>query len=253
MKKLIALILAALLVAALFAGCSVSSPIGGTTEGKTSEEPTSTEKTSAEPTAAAQPDTEPIFEEYAPLNPGTPTAESLFGTWVWEYEGIGEIMRFSFATDGAGSMEAFGESQEFSYEVSGNMLDITIDGETESCPFFIIGDTLTLTIEGEQIELVRYIGSTTSAGRPSGSDGGSLIGTWVWEYEGLGELMTFVFNADGTGYIDSLGEVTDFTYTVSGDTIYMTHEGDTESVPFSLVGDTLILDIDGEEVELIRK
>lgn len=85
--------------------------------------------------------------------------------------------------------------------------------------------------------------------------GGSnkLVGTWAWEYEGLGEVMSFTFNADGTGSLDAFGEGEPFTYTVSGDKISMTAEGETEEVPFSIDGNKLTIEIEGEKIELVKK
>lgn len=83
--------------------------------------------------------------------------------------------------------------------------------------------------------------------------GNDLVGKWAWEYEGIGEVMSFTFNADGTGSLDALGESESFTYTVSGNTLNMTVDGETESCPFSINGNTMTLEIEGEEIELVRK
>lgn len=82
-------------------------------------------------------------------------SNAIVGKWAWEYEGLGEVMSFTFNADGTGSMDAFGESEAFTYTVSGNTLNMTVDGETEACNFSINGNTMTLTIGGEPIELVR--------------------------------------------------------------------------------------------------
>lgn len=82
-------------------------------------------------------------------------SDAIVGKWAWEYEGLGEVMSFTFNADGTGNMDAFGESEAFTYTVSGNTLNMTVDGETEACNFSINGNTMTLTIGGEPIELVR--------------------------------------------------------------------------------------------------
>ncbi len=87
----------------------------------------------------------------------------------------------------------------------------------------------------------------------AGCSKGNIVGTWAWEYEGLGEVMSFTFNADGTGSLDAFGESEFFTYTVTGNTVNMTLEGDTESCPFSINGNTMTLTIEGEAIELVRK
>ena len=81
----------------------------------------------------------------------------------------------------------------------------------------------------------------------------AVLGKWVWEYEGLGEMMSFTFNADGTGALESFGESEAFTYKVSGSKLLMTKDGETDSVDFRIDGNTLILDLDGEELELVKK
>lgn len=82
-------------------------------------------------------------------------SDAIVGKWAWEYEGLGEVMSFTFNADGTGSMDAFGESESFTYTVDGNNVSMTVDGDTETCPFSINGNTMTLSIEGEEIELVR--------------------------------------------------------------------------------------------------
>lgn len=85
--------------------------------------------------------------------------------------------------------------------------------------------------------------------------GGSnaLVGKWVWEYEGLGEVMSFTFNADGTGTMDALGDAVGFTYSANSTEIEMTLEGETDTVPYKIDGDTLTLSIEGEDVQLTKK
>ena len=81
----------------------------------------------------------------------------------------------------------------------------------------------------------------------------ALVGTWAFEYEGLGEIMTFTFNKDGTGVMDALGEAIEFTYTADSSTIKMTLEGENDTVPYTIEGDILTLDIDGDVIELTKK
>lgn len=87
--------------------------------------------------------------------------------------------------------------------------------------------------------------------KKGGSD--ALVGKWAWEYEGLGEVMSFTFNKDGTGSMDAFGEAVEFTYTADDSNIKMTLEGETDTVPYTLEGDTLTLEIEGEPIELVRK
>ena len=81
----------------------------------------------------------------------------------------------------------------------------------------------------------------------------AILGKWAWEYEGLGEMMSFTFNEDGTGAMESFGESEEFTYKVSGDKLLMTKDGETDSVGFRIDGSSLILDLDGEELTLVKK
>lgn len=80
-----------------------------------------------------------------------------------------------------------------------------------------------------------------------------LVGRWVWEYEGLGEVMAFTFNEDNSGSFSVYGESLDYTYTYSDTEIALVTEEGLETVPYKLNGSTLTLDVDGEEVELVKK
>lgn len=79
----------------------------------------------------------------------------LVGNWVWEYEGLGEIMSFAFNEDMTGSISAFGESQAFTYTYTDTAISMKTDGEIEEIPYKLSGDTITMTFEGEEIELVK--------------------------------------------------------------------------------------------------
>ena len=52
-------------------------------------------------------------------------------------------------------METFGESEEFTYKVSGDKLLMTKDGETDSVGFRIDGSSLILDLDGEELTLVK--------------------------------------------------------------------------------------------------
>ena len=90
----------------------------------------------------------------------------------------------------------------------------------------------------------------------------SIIGEWKMKpIEDSGVSMSldikYVFEKDGVGSIEALGEKFEFTYSISGDQLSLTMtnadgEVDTESGKFSIDGDTLSLIDDEETVEFER-
>lgn len=80
-------------------------------------------------------------------------ANAVVGKWAWEYEGLGEVMSVTFNNDGTGEMESFGETMEFTYSVTADKINMTLDGESSSCEYSIDGNVMTLVIEGEALEL----------------------------------------------------------------------------------------------------
>ena len=68
---------------------------------------------------------------------------------------MGGEMEFTFEKDGTGyARENFeGESvtSDMTYSIAGNMLTMTIEGDTESIPFTIDGNHMTWTMDGEFI------------------------------------------------------------------------------------------------------
>ena len=66
----------------------------------------------------------------------------------------------------------------------------------------------------------------------------------------VGMKMEFTFNEDGSGsiYLESegIGERTPFEYSVNGNTLMVTGDGETEGIPISLDKDIMILEINGE-------
>lgn len=88
----------------------------------------------------------------------------------------------------------------------------------------------------------------------AGSGAAAVVGSWAWEYEGIGEVLCFTFNEDGTGAMDSFGEVEEFTYTVTGNKINMTIDKDVSSYQFHIKGKTMFLTINqDEELTLTKK
>ncbi len=72
----------------------------------------------------------------------------IVGTWIAEDDTPQGIKSFTFNSDGTGSQDTPGASCPFTYTVDGTMLNISIDGVTESLTFFIIDNTMTLFIDG---------------------------------------------------------------------------------------------------------
>lgn len=75
-----------------------------------------------------------------------------------------------------------------------------------------------------------------------------LQGAWTAEQDGI--EMTFKFNGDGTGAIETMGISMDTTYTVSGNKISVTMsylgESETQEFEYSISGNELSLTADGE-------
>ena len=82
---------------------------------------------------------------------GCSAKSKLVGKWEMEESGI--TMTFTFEKDGKGSMEAFGQSEDFEWEVKGKKLVIDYDGEKEESEFKIKGDTLTIIDGDDELEL----------------------------------------------------------------------------------------------------
>ena len=114
----------------------------------------------------------------------------------------------------------------------------------------------------ETISIVTEAAETTDAPQPATeaqtetvADGNDspLIGTW--EYKDMSGF-TYIFNADGTGTYDVLGEVMNFNYTDNGDSFTMTFD-DTDApttLSYSIDGNTLtVTDSFGENVKYIKK
>lgn len=80
---------------------------------------------------------------------------AVVGRWAWEYEGLGEVMIFTFREDGTGTMESFGDTKDITYTVSDSKIHMTVGEETASCPFRFEDGKMLLTIYGEVLKLTK--------------------------------------------------------------------------------------------------
>ena len=73
----------------------------------------------------------------------------LIGTWGDEHQSI------TFKKDGTGTFTENRTDYPMTYSVDGDVITMTIDGETETCSFKIEGNTLILKTRYETIEFTR--------------------------------------------------------------------------------------------------
>ena len=73
----------------------------------------------------------------------------LIGTWGDEHQSI------TFKKDGSGTFTENRTDYPMTYSVDGDVLTMTIDGETDTCSFKIEGNTLILKTRYETIEFTR--------------------------------------------------------------------------------------------------
>lgn len=220
-KRILSLILALLMVATLFAACG--------------DEKRSSKKDKDEKDV--------VTTEAAPADP-------LQGSWYAEPDGV--EMTFTFNGDGTGSVETMGMTMDTTYTVSGNTISLTMSfmGESETTEFeySVSGNELSLTTDGET-QVFTKKGTASKPSTNSGSVGGSvsssdpLKGSWSAEQDGV--EMTFTFNGDGTGSVETMGVSMDTTYTISGNTVELTMsfmgESETQELEYSINGNELTL------------
>ena len=81
----------------------------------------------------------------------------IVGTWTTTQNGV--TVTYTFEEDGTGSANTAGIAMDFEYEVDGNEISMKLSffGETQegTGTFEIDGDTLKLTIDGETAEFTR--------------------------------------------------------------------------------------------------
>lgn len=80
---------------------------------------------------------------------------AVIGRWAWKYEGLGEVLSFTFNPDGTGTMESFGDSKPFTYTATDSKISMTIGESTDACEYTIDGDEMTLTVNGEALKLTK--------------------------------------------------------------------------------------------------
>lgn len=73
----------------------------------------------------------------------------LVGTWGDAHQSV------TFKKDGSGTFTENGIDYPMTYSVEGDVLTMTIDGETDTCSFRIEGNTLILKTRYETIEFTR--------------------------------------------------------------------------------------------------
>lgn len=84
-------------------------------------------------------------------------------------------------------------------------------------------------------------------------DNAAVLGTWAWEYEGIGDVYSFTFREDGSCLVDSFGQVETFTYTVSGTNIILEKDGDQTSCSFRIEDNTMTLTYGSNEFQLTKR
>lgn len=87
--------------------------------------------------------------------------------------------------------------------------------------------------------------------------GGDLIGAWSWKIEGvedMGDVLCFTFNEDGTGALASYGEEQAFVYEIADGVVTVTTaDGAMDVFSYSVVGESLYMDIAGQVLEFVKK
>lgn len=86
-----------------------------------------------------------------------------------------------------------------------------------------------------------------------GKGGNALLGQWSVTEEGVEMVMEF--KEDGKGKLSAAGGLLsyDFEYSVDGNKLSLTFEGETSVSDYSIDGDKLTVTIDDESVTFTRK
>lgn len=85
-------------------------------------------------------------------------------------------------------------------------------------------------------------------------EGGNIVGDWAFGIEGFEDALYFNFFEDGTGILGSYDEYQTFEYVTDGGMVYLTDEyGYTEIFAYTVEGDTLYMTIEGETMEFVRR
>ena len=95
----------------------------------------------------------------------------------------------------------------------------------------------------------------SGGGSVQAGDGGDIVGDWGFAYEGFEDALYFVFYEDGTAIFGSYDEYYEYSYETYDGILYLTDPeyGYTEEYSYSVEGDTLYLEIEGEMMEFIRR
>lgn len=74
---------------------------------------------------------------------------------------------------------------------------------------------------------ILLVGVLALAGCGGGGQDENLVGTWEWEL--LGDDLYYTFNDDGTGHFNIFGDVSEFSWTTSGEQLRINRTGDIPS------------------------
>ena len=84
--------------------------------------------------------------------------------------------------------------------------------------------------------------------------GGDIVGNWAFGIEGFEDALYFNFFEDGTVIVGTYDEYQAFEYVTDDGMVYLTDEyGYTEIFAYTVEGDTLYMTIEGETMEFIRR
>ena len=233
-KKALIALLAVVLVLSLFAAC------GKSDNDNTTAAPTATPTESAPVT-----DSVPTDSTADTTGGSAVDTKVAFPTGAWENSDV----KYTFNADGSGTTEdpATGTGTPFNYEVASDKNVLTIHfgsaDESEEVAYAVSGSALVLTFaDGKVVTLNPAAEKAETA---------SIVGTWK------NSDLKYTFNADGTGSNEdpatSMG--TPFTYEAadSSMTIHFGSSEDSETVSYSISGNTLTLTFaDGTVYTLTR-
>ena len=247
MKKIITLILAILFTFTSLTACTNSSKQASTNSNTNSSSQTSETDTES--------DTFVI------------NITNLIGTWMGEYNdskviceilegGIGTIIIVKTKDDGT-------EYKHNTYNITINVSDEKITVHENEQIFaevnYTVIDEKNITITYKETNITFVLGhpDTDYEKLPTADEllSESLIGSWAGTEEGV--TVVYTFNEGGSGTMTAMGIPFPMTYEVSGKKITLTVEGfgdsDTETVEFSISGDTLTLKQGGETNSYTRQ